>query len=277
MKNMSPCHSLFDRPLLRLRRARALRGANSAQAPDFLLREAADRLLDRLDDIRRSFPLAIDLGAHTGQIAILLNGRGGIETLVSVEPSAAMAALAAPMAVVADEDHLPFANDGIDLVLSCMSLHWTEDFPGMLAEVFRVLKPGGLLLAILPGEETLRELRDCLARAEMTREGGVSPRVLPMLTLKDGGALLQAAGFAEPVVDRDRLTIEYGKPMRLLTDLRAMGETNALAQRRKTPLRRSTLFAALADYHERYLTPLGRVPATFDLLTLTAWKPGAAP
>ncbi len=273
---MPPTPPLFDRPLLLHRRERAVRGANPAKAPDFLLREAAERLLDRLSDIRRGFPLALDLGAHTGQLAAMLNGRGGVETLVSVEPAPAMAALAAPLAVAADEERLPFADGVADLVLSCMSLHWTEDFPAMLAEVFRVLKPGGLFLASLPGEDTLCELRDSLARAELEIDGGVSPRVLPMLTIKDAGSLLQAAGFAEPVVDRDRLTVEYRAPMRLLTDLRAMGETNALTQRRKSPLKRGVLFAALAEYHQRYADARGLTPATFDILTLTAWKPDAA-
>ena len=267
---------LFDRSLLLRRRARAVRGAIPAKAPDFLLREAAERLLDRLSDIRRGFPLAIDLGAHTGQLAAMRRGRGGIETMISVEPSAAMAALAAPLATVADEDRLPFPDACADLVLSCMSLHWTEDFPAMLAEVRRVLKPGGLFLATLAGEDTLTELRDCLARAELAIDGGVSPRVLPMLTVKDGGRLLQAAGFAEPVTDRDRLVVDYRNPMDLLTDLRAMGETNTLAQRRKSPLTRSVLFAALDEYRRRHADGDGRIPATFDLITLTAWKPDAA-
>jgi SAM-dependent methyltransferase len=271
---MASDSSLFDRPLLRRRRARAVRSADPAQAPDFLLREAAERLLDRLSDIRRDFPLALDLGAHTGQLAALRDGRGGIATMISVETSPAMAALAAPPAVAADEDRLPFSDASADLILSCMSLHWTDDFPAMLAEAFRVLRPGGLFLASLPGEDTLHELRDSLARAELDIDGGVSPRVLPMLTVKDAGALLQAAGFAEPVIDRDRLTVEYRSPMSLLTDLRAMGETNALTQRRKTPLKRAVLFAALDEYR-RHADGEGRIPATFDIVTLTAWKPDA--
>lgn len=273
MGGMPERPSLFDRSLLRRRRDRAVRGFAPAREPDFLLREAAERLLDRLTDIRRGFPLALDLGAHTGQLARLRGGRGGIETLVSVEPCAAMAALAPAPAVVAEEDSLPFADAAADAVLSCMSLHWIDDLPGLLAEAFRVLKPGGLFLAMLPGEETLHELRDSLARAELAVDGGVSPRVIPMLTVQDAGSLLQRAGFVEPVVDRERLTIDYADPLRLLADLRAMGETNALAERRKTPLSRAVLFAAMAAYRENHPAADGRVAATVDLLTLTAWKP----
>ncbi|MBN2751481.1 MAG: methyltransferase domain-containing protein [Rhodospirillaceae bacterium] len=264
--------TLFDRSLLRRHRDRAVRGVNPAQSPDFLLHEAAERLLDRLTDILLSFPLAIDLGAHTGQLARLRAGRGNIETLISVEPSAAMAALAPSPTVIADEDALPFSDSCADLILSCMSLHWIDDLPGLLAEAFRVLKPGGLFLASLPGEETLHELRDSLARAELAVDGGISPRISPMLTIKDAGSLLQMAGFIEPVVDRERLTVDYQDPMRLLTDLRAMGETNTLTERRKAPLSRTTLLAALATYRKLYGAPDGRVYATFDLLTLTAWK-----
>jgi len=266
---------LFDRTLLRRRRDRAVRGLAPAREPDFLLREAAERLLDRLTDMPRKFPVAIDLGAHTGQLARMRGDRGDIETMISLDPSAAMAALAPAPAVVADENALPFADDAADLVLSCMSLHWIDDLPGLLAEAFRVLKPGGLFLAMLPGEETLHELRDSLARAELAVDGGVSPRVIPMLTVRDAGSLLQRAGFDDPVVDRERLTIDYADPLRLLADLRAMGETNALAERRKAPLSRAVLFAALDAYRENHATEGEHVAATVDLLTLTAWKPKA--
>lgn len=245
------------------------------ESPDFLLRAAAESLLDRLDDTTRRFPFAIDLGAHAGQLAEMIGGRGGVETLVAVEAAPEMAALAAARGpvVIADEADLPFEDASVDLVLSCMSLHWINDFPALLAEVHRVLKPEGLFLAVLPGEETLRELRDSLARAELAVEGGVSPRVAPMLTVKDGGALLQRAGFAAPVADVERVTVDYGEPLRLLADLRAMGETNVLTERRRTPLRRATLIEAMRLYAEEHADARGRAVATFDLVTLTAWKP----
>jgi SAM-dependent methyltransferase len=262
---------LFDRPLLRRHRERAARRAD----PDalFLLHAALEDLLERLSGMRREFPVAVDLGAHGDALAEALDGRGGIRSLISIAPSPALAALCPRPVIVAEEDALPLADASADLVLSCLSLHWVDDLPGLFADVLRVLKPGGLFLAVMPGEETLRELRDSLARAELEVDGGISPRVLPMLTVKDGGALLQRAGFADPVVDRDRLTVDYADPLRLMADLRAMGETNALTERRKTPLKRTTLAAALATYAETYANDDGRVVATFDLVTLTAWKP----
>lgn len=263
--------TLFDRPLLLRRRDRAARRAD----PDalFLLREAAADLCGRLDEMRGAFPVAVDLGAHGDILARGLEGRGGIRTLISLAPSAALAARCPPPAIAAAENRLPLADASVDLVLSCMALHWVDDLPGLFADVLRVLKPGGLFLAVMPGEETLHELRDSMATGEFAVEGGVSPRVAPMLTIKDAGMLLQRAGFAEPVVDRDRIAVDYADPLRLMADLRAMGETNALAERRRTPMKRATLAAALEAYRNRWTNAEGRIVATFDLVTLTAWKP----
>lgn len=263
--------SLFDRPTLRARHDRVARRGDPD--PLFLLREAAADLAERLADIKGEFPLAVDLGARGPALADALAGEPRIGRLLSLAPSAAVAARCPAPALVADEERLPLADGCADLVLSCLALHWVEDLPGAFAEVLRVLKPGGVFVAILPGEETLRELRDSMARAELAVEGGVSPRVAPMLTIKDGGALLQRAGFAEPVADRERIRVDYADPLKLMADLRAMGESNALGQRRRAPLRRATLAAALAAYRDNWSLEGGRVAATFDFVTLTAWKP----
>ncbi len=262
---------LFDRPILRARHDRVARRGDADAL--FLLREAAADLADRVREISGDFPLAVDLGARGPSLAEALADERRIGTLVSLAPSAAVAARCPAPALAADEERLPLADGCADLVLSCLALHWVEDLPGAFAEVLRVLKPGGVFLAVLPGEETLRELRDSMARAELAVEGGVSPRVAPMLTIKDGGALLQRAGFAEPVADRDRIAVDYADPLKLFADLRAMGESNAMFARRRAPLRRATLAAALAAYRDNWSLADGRVAATFDLVTLTAWKP----
>jgi malonyl-ACP O-methyltransferase BioC len=269
---------VFDRGLLRKRRDRA---ARHFAAHDFLVREAAERLADRLDDVTRRFPVALDLGCHTGELAAILGRRGGIETLVQCDLSPAMAAraaanhnptLAAPT-LAADEEWLPFAEASFDLVLSCLSLHWVNDLPGTLVQIRRILKPDGLFLAVMLGGETLTELRQAMAAAEIAVEGGLSPRVSPFADLRDAGMLLQRAGFALPVVDGDAVAVTYADPMRLLADLRGMGETNAVAEQRRGMTRRATLFAALADYQQRFAGPDGRLPATFQLLTMTGWAP----
>ena len=262
----------FDRETLRRRRDRA---AATLGDFDFLLREVGERLLDRLADIRRTFPLAIDLGGHTGQLAALLDGRGGIERLVSCDLSPRMAALAPRPSIACDEEFLPFADASLDLVLSSFSLHWVNDLPGALVQVRRALKPDGLFLAAMAGGETLKELRWALSEAEIAEEGGLSPRVSPVADVRDIGNLLGRAGFTLPVADSETITVSYADPLRLMTDLRGMGESNAVAERRRTPLRRATMAAAAARYRERFAGADGRVPATFQIVYLTGWAPHA--
>jgi SAM-dependent methyltransferase len=175
--------------------------------------------------------------------------------------------------VVADEEFLPFAEGTFDLVLSLLSLHWVNDLPGALLQAHRALKPDGLFLAAMLGGETLYELRACLLQAEGDIAGGVSPRVSPVAELRDVAGLMQRAGFALPVADADTVTVNYKNPLRLLTDLRAMGESNALIERSRAPLRRDVLMRALELYSDRFGYADGRVPATFQVIYLTGWRP----
>jgi SAM-dependent methyltransferase len=261
---------LFDRPAVRRHRDRA--AARQADH-DFLLREVAERLADRLADVRRSFPVALDLGCRDGLMAGILAGRGGIGTLVQSDLSAVMARRAPGLKVVADEEALPYADGTFDLILSCLALHWVNDLPGALVQVRRALKPDGLFLAALFGGETLKELRAALAEAEIAVEGGLSPRVSPFADVRDAGDLLPRAGFRLPVADAESIPVSYGDPLRLLADLRGMGETNALTERRRTPLRRATLAAAVTAYRHLFGDAEGRVPATFQVVYLTGWAP----
>jgi SAM-dependent methyltransferase len=264
---------IFDRAQVRRQRDRA---AATLPDHDFLLRDSADRLADRLEDVTRGFPLALELGCHGGELTGKLRGRFGIETLVSCDLSPRMAAKArigGALAAAVDEEILPFADGRFDLVISNLSLHWVNDLPGALLQIRRLLKPDGLFLASLLGGETLRELRQVMMEAELAEEGGVSPRVSPFVDVRDAGALLQRAGFSLPVADIDRCDVTYGNPMTLLADLRGMGEANAVAARRKGFTRRATLLRALSLYQERFAGPDGRMPASFQILTLTGWTP----
>jgi SAM-dependent methyltransferase len=263
--------TVFDRRLVRRRRDRAAAGFD---AHGFLFDEVAARVADRLDDVRRAFPRALDLGCRTGGLKRALAGRGGIETLVHCDLSAAMVRRAGG-GVVADVEALPFADGAFDLVLSVMELHWVNDLPGALIQIRRALKPDGLFVAAMLGGDTLVELRRALIEAETAVEGGASPRTSPVADVRDAGALLQRAGFALPVVDADTITVTYADAFGLMRDLRGMGETNATAARRRTPTRRATMLAAVARYSELYAGPDGRIPATFEVLTLTGWAPHA--
>ena len=266
-----PQARIFDRRLLRERRDRAARGLT---AHDFLLTEIAERLSDRLSDIARRFPLALDLGARDGILGRTLQGRGGIETLIQSETSLVSARrLQGGAALVADEELLPFKEQCFDAVLSNLALHWINDLPGALTQICSSLKPDGLFLAALFGTGTLQELRTALMEAELAETGGASPRVSPFADLRDAAGLLQRAGFALPVADVDTVTVTYGDFFTLLRDLRGMGETNLLLDRLKHPTRRTVFARAAAIYQERFADAEGRLPATFQVLFLTGWAP----
>jgi NADH dehydrogenase [ubiquinone] 1 alpha subcomplex assembly factor 5 len=260
---------IFDRAQVRRQRDRA---ATSLPDHDFLLQESADRLVDRLEDVTRRFPLALDLGCHGGELSARLKGRFGIETLISCDLSPRMASRTGGLALAADEETLPFAEGRFDLVVSNLSLHWVNDLPGALLQIRRLLKKEGLFLGAMLGGETLKELRQAMMEAELAEEGGVSPRVSPFVDVRDAGALLQRAGFSLPVADIDTLDVTYGNPMTLLADLRGMGESNAVKVRRKSFSRRATLLKALSVYQERFAGEDGRMPASFQILTITGWN-----
>jgi len=260
---------LFDRRAWRAHRERTARRG----AVDFLHDEVADRLLDRLELIERAFPAALDLGARTGALGRALAARPGTVEVVAAEPAIGLLARAGGRRVAADPELLPFDAASFDLIASNLVLHWAADLPGALAQLCRALRPDGVLLAALLGGSTLVELRTALFEAQLAEEGGVGPLVSPTVELADTAALLQRAGFALPVADSETITVSYPDLLSLLHDLRGMGETNALAARRRAPLRRATLAHAAALYAERFADAEGRLPATFEVLFLCGWAP----
>jgi len=270
MCNICPMITVFDRPLLRRRRDRA--AADYAQFR-FLLDEVGARLCERLQDIRRQFPQAIVLGAGDGTLARTLTGHYGIEHLIQLELSntlATQAQTAGPVAV-ADEEFLPIKAASANLIISNLVLHWVNDLPGALLQIRHALQPDGLFVASVLGGDTLIELRRCLMEAEIELCGGAAPRLSPLTEIRDVGGLLQRAGFTLPAADRETITVTYSDPLRLLYDLRGMGATNALLARTRTPLRRGVLGLALHKYRTLYADTDGRVPASFEVITMTGW------
>lgn len=246
---MSDSYRIFDRRLLPLRRARA-RGAG------YLAKAARESLAERLAGLARPLETAGLLGR-------------GLGPGLFPKPAPKVRTLAL------DENELLNAGEAsLDAVVSSLELHWVNDLPGVLIQIRRALRPGGLLLAALFGGETLRELRRALLAAEEEVEGRVSPRVAPFADVRDAGDLLARAGFAGPVADIEPLTVTYPDAFRLMRELRAMGETNLMAERRKSFTRRATLERAREIYAAQYGDREGRIPATFHLLFLTAFAPG---
>lgn len=245
---------IFDRRLYATRRAQ--------ERESFLGGDVGDNLAQRLGAVNRRFAHGLDLSSRDQIFAAIapLADRWTRTSLVSGE-------------MLADEEALPFAAGSFDLVVSALSLHAVNDLPGALVQIRNVLKPDGLFLAALFGGTTLGELRTAFAVGESDILGGVSPRVAPMADVRDLGGLLQRAGFALPVADSEKTIVRYGEFTTLVDDLRALGETNALAERAKTFLRRDVLAAALQSYVENNTDEDGRLVATFEVIYLTAWAP----
>ena len=260
---MSPHPVVFDRLLLRARRRRA----RSLGPVTFLLERVAADLAERLDAVLREFPVAVDLGTPTDAVRRALAERK-IGTLIAADVLRVQG-----LAVVADEEALPFRDASLDLVVSALALQFVNDLPGTLIQIRRALKPDGLFLAALAGGDTLTELRQSFAAAEAEIEGGASPHVAPFADVRELGALLQRAGFALPVTDVDRLTVRYATPFALMADLRRMGATNPLAERRRMPLRRATLARMAEIYTARFADADGRIRATFEIVWLSGWAP----
>ena len=261
---MSSGPIIFDRKLLRARRRRAER----LGASDFLIERVAEDIAERLSVVLRQFDLAVDLGTPGDAVRRALKASGKVGTVVAASPFAT-----GPLAVAADEEALPFRDGALDLVTSALSLQFANDLPGALVQIRRALRPDGLFLAALAGGDTLTELRQAFAQAEAEIEDGISPRVAPFADVRELGALLQRAGFALPVTDVDRITVRYASPIDLMHDLRRMGATNALSERRRKPLRRATLMRMIEIYGERFADADGRIRATFELVWLSGWAP----
>ncbi|MCU4161812.1 methyltransferase domain-containing protein [Acidiphilium sp. AL] len=252
---------IFERAAVRAHRDRA---ANQLDRVRPVLDDLAARVLDRLDDTGRKFATALDLGGR-GAVATLLAARG--VAVVSADLSPRMARQAGGFAVAADAEFLPFGAASFDLIVAHLSLHWVNDLPGALIQLRRTLKPEGLFLASLPLLGTLGDLRAALIKAEEALTGGASPRVSPFPDLADCAGLMQRAGFALPVAEREVIDVEYAEPLALLRDLQAAGETNAtIARSRRIPPRAlfPAALAALAPDDGKLRVPL-------HMAVLTGW------
>ena len=269
---------LFDMRALRRNRQRA---AASYDKYAFLKDEAAVRLVDRVDLIRRDFELCLDLGAHDGRLWQHLAPLGKIRTIVQSDPAAKFSnnffrnnidPRVAPFAVH-DFTTLPFADKSFDGVFSCLNFHWVDDLPGLFVQIRRLLRPDGLCLVNLLGGGSLHELRASLIAAEQDITGGFSPRCAPMVDIRDVGGLLGRAGLALPVADSDRLTVNYPNMFRLMHDLRGMGEQNVLLGRLRHPTKRAVFVRAAEIYQDKFGLTNGSIPASFEIITLTGWAP----
>ncbi|MEM8741546.1 MAG: methyltransferase domain-containing protein [Pseudomonadota bacterium] len=237
----------------------ALYARRQAQASDPLFhRLAADELCDRLTEVNRSFTRVLMVTHQPGPWRQALAAHPSVERFEVVTP--------APT--------LPIERAAFDLVVLGLWLHTCNDPLGALIQARLALKPDGLLLAALFGGQTLHELRDALAEAEIAETGGLSPRVAPMAEIRELGNLVQRAGLVMPVADATRTVLRHQTALSLMQDLRRMGETSVLAERLRRPSRRGIFARAEAAYAAAHRGGDGRLPATIETIWLTGWAPG---
>ena len=229
----------------------ALNKNRSRMTETFLFDAVADEIQERLGEVNRTFT---DVAVVSGQP----------DYWGQYFPNATHAA---------DTDLLDLKPLQHDLVVHAMSMHWANDPIGQIVQSRNALRPDGLFLCAMFGGQTLHELRTCLAEAESRVTGGLSPRIAPMGEIRDMGSLLQRSSVALPVADTAVLNVSYTDIWALMRDVRAMGESNALDARLRTPTRRAVFETAGNIYKSHYGDDQGRINATFEIIYLTGWAP----
>ena len=257
---------IFDRRIVRLRRDRI---ASDFQKYDFLNREITNRLIDNIQDIKRTFNRVLNLGCHSKTITDHFKKSFIVDQNLSFK----MTAKADCSKIQADEEFLPLRDQSLDLVISCLNLHWVNDLPGTLVQTKHCLKPDGLFLGAFLGGETLTELRQSMLKADMEYHGGISPHISPFIDVRDAGSLMQRAGFALPVVNIEKITVTYSDAFSLMKELRGMGENNALVKRYKALTSPKLMLNVAKHYHADFALENGKIPATFNIIYMQGWAP----
>lgn len=263
-------NAIFDEALIARNREKAMQ--RFSPGSDFLLSITAGEFGDRLSLTERRFEEAVELFGATGLAAKAALATGKVDHMRRIETSPTFAGDTDTVELAAFES-VPLAPESTNLILAPLSLHLTNDTPGMLIQMRRALKPDGLLLAAIPGSGTLSELREVLLAAETELYGGASPRVIPFADIRDVGALMQRAGFALPVIDEESYTVRYDHIFALMRDLKAMGMANPLLGRSRRPVSRRFFLRAAEIYAERFADADGRIRASFSVMYLSGWAP----
>lgn len=253
----TPAPRIFDNVLA----AHRLRRAERRGPATFLLDRVVGDVVERLGAVKRDFTAIVDVGTPAASLATALSQSYSLARIDRAD--------------VGDGggEAFAFLRDDYDLATSALTLQGVNDLPGALVQIRRALKPDGLFAAAMVGGRTLHELRTVLTEAETHVAGGASPRVAPFADVRDLGGLLQRAGFALPVADAETLVVRYDSLFALISDLRAMGATNALVARSRSPATRALFLEAARLYAERFADPDGRIRATFEIVFLSGWAP----
>jgi len=281
LRNDACSINIFDRNSKTLQRQRAAL-AEDVNLYDYLKDEIGFRLADRVFDIKRKFKLAADIGCNRGYVSKHISPKS-VEQLIVCDVSQKNLDTIPVMRGIKirkqllDEENIEFEPNSLDLVISCLSLHWVNDLPRAFKKILESLKEDGVFLASVFGGDTLYELRSSLQLAELERKGGLAPHISPFTEVRDIGSLLTHAGFTMLTIDTDEIVVNYPSIFELMSDLKGMAESNA-ATNRSLHLDRDTQFAAAAIYQQLYgktdpETGQFSVPATFQIINMLGWKP----
>jgi len=269
--------NVFDRKAKLQQRITAF-SQQDCEIYDYIKDEIALNLIDRIADVKREFPLCLDLGCGRGHVSKEINTEDGVNCMIqtdvcreAIESSIVKSDIPLNTIFTTDEGKLPFRDNSFDVVLSASSLHWVNNLPAVFQEIKRVLKPDGCFIGAMFGVDCLFELRCSLQLAEAEREGGMSPHVSPMMQGHQLSSLLFNAGFSMTTIDYDQLVVTYPSMFELMEDLKGMGENSAIYSRKS--LQRDTILAASAVYRAMYGDEEGNVPATYQILYMIGWKP----
>ena len=250
----SGAENIFNRELYlaRLERTKSIR-------PDILSQSIATELAERLEPITREFNHAFLVAVDPEPIAAAIRASGKVKNLEVYEPSVS--------------EILPLKANDFDAVFNILDLHLVNDVPGALIQLRRALVPDGLFMACLFAGQTLGELRQSWLEAEDLVTGGVSPRVAPMIDVREMGGLLQRADLALPVVDLDRTIVRYPDAIALIHEIRSLGLSNPMTGRSRRPVTRNLLGEAVSIYQQKFSDKDGRIRATIEVAWATAWAP----
>ena len=246
--------NLFDRELYVARLART-----GATRPDIISTSVAAELGERLEPISRIFNNACLIAVDAGPIARALLASGKVKALRIIEPGIS--------------ETFPLEPETYDAIFNVFDLHLVNDVPGALIQSRRALLPDGLFMACLFASQTLTELRQSWLEAEEGITGGVSPRIIPMIDVRELGGLLQRAELALPVGDLDRTIVRYPDAIALIQEIRALGLSNPMTGRSRKAVTRNLLGEVISIYQQKFSDADGRVRATIEVAWATAWAP----
>ncbi len=228
-------------------------------------------MADNVQDVKRTFELALDIGCHSGNMITHLYESSKVKEVISLDIAEEFLKDFSGIRVCSYDESLPFKTESFDMVCSAFYLQWIDNIPSFLKDVLRVLKPDGLFMAAFAGGNSLYELKESLIIAESKLYGGASQRLIPFIKVNDAATIMQKANFALPVVNVIELKVTYPNLKTLITDIKSMGESNAMYRANIKPMSRQLLKVAEEIYWQNF-SDESKLSATYEIIVMSGWK-----